>query len=101
MIFYIVKCHCILFLSQMSENTDLEFFETSARTGEGVSEVRMFFLIDDLHFDLWKKFTRIRFAMFLQAFMAVARQIKKFQAGKVSSCNRWSYSLNFQNRSEP
>ncbi|KAK2565141.1 GTP-binding protein ypt2 [Acropora cervicornis] len=38
----------------MSENTELEFFETSARTGEGVSE----------------------------AFMAVARQIKEFQDRK-------------------
>lgn len=25
---------------QISENADLEFFETSARTGEGVSEVK-------------------------------------------------------------
>lgn len=38
----------------MSENAELEFFETSARTGEGVSE----------------------------AFMAVARQIKEFQDRK-------------------
>lgn len=28
---------------QITENTELEFFETSARTGEGVTEVKILF----------------------------------------------------------
>ena len=33
--------HYFLLVFQISENAELEFFETSARTGEGVTEVRL------------------------------------------------------------
>lgn len=36
----IMSLECIYSFFQITENTELEFFETSARTGEGVTEVR-------------------------------------------------------------
>lgn len=35
-----MSLECIYSFFQITENTELEFFETSARTGEGVTEVR-------------------------------------------------------------
>ena len=83
----------------MSENTELEFFETSARTGEGVSEVSISFIMDDLHFDLMAEIYRDMICHVLAGIYGSCTADQRISRQKGQFTQKIELILNFRIRS--